>query len=52
MEKMREHFAKVLGLDKGQIGIKAASPEGVGSLGQGDGIAAQAVCLIERFQNA
>jgi len=48
MEKMREHLAKVVGLDKGQIGIKAATPEGVGSLGQGQGIAAQAVCLIEQ----
>ena len=48
MEKMREHLSKVLGLDPNQIGIKAATPEGVGSLGAGQGIAAQAVCLIER----
>ena len=48
MEKMREHFAKVLRLDKGQIGIKTATPEGVGSLGKGEGIAAQAICLIDR----
>jgi 2-C-methyl-D-erythritol 2,4-cyclodiphosphate synthase len=51
MDRMQERIAKVLGLDKDQVGIKAATPEGIGSLGQGDGIAAQAVCLIERFQN-
>jgi 2-C-methyl-D-erythritol 2,4-cyclodiphosphate synthase len=47
MEKMREHLSKVLGLDQSQVGIKAATPEGVGALGAGQGISAQAVCLIE-----
>jgi len=48
MEEMRGHFAKVLGLDRNQVGIKAATPEGIGSLGKGEGIAAQAICLIEQ----
>ena len=48
MEEMKRHLAKVLGLERDQIGIKAATPEGVGSLGKGEGISAQAICLIER----
>lgn len=48
LEEMREHLAKVLGLERNQVGVKAATPEGIGSLGKGDGIAAQAICLIER----
>jgi 2-C-methyl-D-erythritol 2,4-cyclodiphosphate synthase len=51
MEEMKENFAEILGIERNQIGIKAATPEGVGSLGEGRGIAAQAVCLIERMQN-
>jgi 2-C-methyl-D-erythritol 2,4-cyclodiphosphate synthase len=42
-------LAKGLGLDKDRVGIKAATPERVGSLGKGDGIAAQAICLIEKY---
>jgi len=48
MEDIRAHIAKILSLEKGQVGIKAATPEGIGSLGNGEGIAAQAVCLIEK----
>jgi 2-C-methyl-D-erythritol 2,4-cyclodiphosphate synthase len=48
MEEMKGHLAKVLGLERNQVGIKAATPEGVGSLGKGEGISAQAICLIER----
>ena len=48
IEEMRRHFAKVLGVERERVGVKATSPEGVGSLGKGEGIAAQAVCLIEK----
>jgi 2C-methyl-D-erythritol 2,4-cyclodiphosphate synthase len=48
MEEMKGHLAKILGLQRNQMVIKAATPEGIGSLGKGEGIAAQAVCLIER----
>lgn len=48
IEEIRAHFSKVLGIDKEQIGVKAATPEGIGSLGRGEGIAAQAICLIEK----
>ncbi len=48
MEEMKGHCAKMLGLERNQIEIKAATPEGIGSLGKGEGIAAQAICLIEQ----
>jgi 2-C-methyl-D-erythritol 2,4-cyclodiphosphate synthase len=48
IEEMRGHFAKVLGVERERVGVKATTPEGIGSLGKGEGIAAQAVCLIEK----
>ena len=40
-------IAETLGLDRGLVGVKATSPEGLGSLGREEGIAAQAVVLLE-----
>lgn len=48
MAQMRSNFAKILEVEPDQIGIKATTPEGVGAFGKGEGIAAQAVCLIEK----
>jgi 2-C-methyl-D-erythritol 4-phosphate cytidylyltransferase/2-C-methyl-D-erythritol 2,4-cyclodiphosphate synthase len=44
--KMKETLAPILGLEPDAIGIKATTQEGIGSLGQGQGIAAQAVVLL------
>lgn len=46
IEKMRENIADALGLDKGQVSVKATTEEGLGFTGSGEGIAAQAVCLL------
>jgi len=48
LEQMRGALAKTLGVDPAQISIKAKRAEGVGAVGRGEGIAAQAVCLLER----
>ena len=48
IDEMRGNFAKVLRVERERVGVKATSPEGVGSLGKGEGFAAQAVCLIEK----
>ena len=43
---MRERIAATLGIDPGRVNVKAASPEGLGALGRGQGIAALAVVLL------
>jgi len=45
--QMRENIARVIGVDVSAISIKATTEEGLGFSGEGLGIAAHAVCLIE-----
>jgi 2-C-methyl-D-erythritol 2,4-cyclodiphosphate synthase len=44
---MALRLADRLGLDRDLVGVKATSPEGMGALGRGEAIAAQAVVLID-----
>lgn len=46
IDTMRENIAKTLGIDVTQINIKATTEEGLGFTGSGEGIAAQAICLL------
>lgn len=43
---MKKTLAAALDLEEALVNVKATSPEGLGSLGRGEGIAAQAVCLL------
>lgn len=43
---MRENIAAALGIETGQINVKATTEEKLGFTGAGEGIAAHAVCLI------
>jgi len=47
-EKMQENLANALGLAPDAINIKATTEEGLGFTGTGQGIAAQAVCMIAK----
>lgn len=48
--RMRENIAQDLGLPASAVSVKATTEEGLGFTGNGLGIAAHAVCLIEAIQ--
>ena len=47
-DRMRHNIAKVLAIPVSRISIKATTTEGLGVCGRGEGIAAQAVVLLEK----
>ena len=47
IERMRENIAKALETSVSRINVKATTEEGLGFTGNGEGISAQAVCLLE-----
>jgi 2-C-methyl-D-erythritol 2,4-cyclodiphosphate synthase len=46
--RMREHLAKMLGLDVDAVNVKAKTGEKVGSIGRGEAIACQVAVLIDK----
>src|ERR1700752_3259808 len=47
VDAMRERMAAALGAETATLNVKASSPEGLGALGRGEGMAAAAVVLLE-----
>ena len=44
--------ARALDVDPSRVSVKVTSTDGLGAIGRGDGIAAQAVVLLERAESA
>lgn len=49
LENMKKKLSVALCIDASQINIKATTEEGLGFTGNGDGIAAHAVCLLRKI---
>lgn len=50
IEEMQRNIASVLGLELSQVNVKATTEEGLGFTGSGEGISAQAVCLLSAVE--
>ncbi len=49
LENMKKNLSAALCINASQINIKATTEEGLGFTGNGDGIAAHAVCLLRKI---
>ncbi len=47
IDRMRQKLSQTLGIDMSQVSVKASTSEGLGFIGQGEGIATYAVAMLE-----
>lgn len=50
--QMRKNLAQAMGVEEDRINIKATTEEGLGFTGRGEGIASQAICLLEEVKSS
>ena len=50
--EMRKNIANALQIDIDRVNVKAATEEGLGFTGAGEGISSQAICLLEEMKDA
>ncbi len=46
IDNMRQNIADALGIEVSQVNVKATTEEGLGFTGNGEGISAQAICML------
>jgi len=46
IQEMRKNIAAAIGIEESQVSVKATTTENLGFTGRGEGIAAEAVCLM------
>lgn len=46
IDRMRANIAEALGIETAQVNVKATTEEGLGFTGLGEGISAQAICML------
>lgn len=51
IDAMRDNLARVLSLEVGCVSVKAKTGEGLGEVGRGEAVSAQAIILLERKSN-
>ncbi|MDO4306679.1 MAG: 2-C-methyl-D-erythritol 2,4-cyclodiphosphate synthase [Eubacteriales bacterium] len=50
IEQMRKNMAAALDIPESRLNIKATTEEGLGFTGRGEGIASEAICLLEEVR--
>lgn len=51
IDRMRENIANALKIEIDQVNVKATTEEGMGFTGLGQGISAQAICILEEVRD-
>ena len=49
IQKMRKNISDTLNVDEDKINVKATTTEKLGFVGREEGIAAEAVCILNRY---